>query len=155
MDDKDYQQNIEHYYEMVQYTQTEEFQKNIENQGIVFEQLYAAHRYKSPFNDWDGFIFHYAYVRAGISSLLKNPDTMNDPGFLKLCEMWRSLRNISSIQDFYNHNHKIEDLYNKLLQKPVFEENSIFRDLYGNFVKSIYQLFTDSYYTESLFEIDY
>lgn len=133
---------------MESYTQTEEFKKNLENQQSYFDEHFRYRRRDVPFNDWDGFLFHYYFVRTGLSSLLKNPDTKNDPDFLELCDTWRCQR--------FGHikTQRLEELYNKLSLKPVFRENYIFRDLYGNFVKSVYQLFTDEYYTHDFFQID-
>ncbi len=101
-----------------------------------------------PFTDWDGFLFHYAHVRAGLSSLLKNPDTKDDPDLIALCDLWRAQR-FGSIDT-----NQLEELYNALNQKPVFRNNSIFVDLYGAFVKSVYELFYGEYYTQHFFDID-
>ena len=124
--------------------------KNLDNQQKVFDDLLDARARGRdfPFSDWGGFMFHYSFVRAGLSSLGKNPDSMNDPDFLALCYTWKNQR--------FGHleTRRLEELYNKLSSKPVFRENHIFRGLYGNFLKSVYQLFTDEYYTHGFFEID-
>lgn len=131
-----------------EYINSEDFQKNLENQQRIFDDLFHARRRDIPFSDLDGFLYHYSFVRAGLSSLRKNPDTMNDPDFLELCDTWKHQR--------FGHieTQRLKELYNKLSEKPVFRENYIFRDLYGNFIKSVYQLFTDEYYTQGFFEID-
>ena len=133
---------------MKDYTNTEDFQRNLENQFNYFEESLCRYQSQSLFNDWDGFLFHYNNIRAGLSSLLRNPDTKSDPDFLELCETWRNQRfGCTDTQ------HLVE-CYNRLSIKPVFKENPIFRDLYGSYVKSIYQLFHENYYAQDFFRLE-
>ena len=89
MDNTEREQNME------KYVGTVEFQRNLENQREFFDSLSREMREKHyerdgfPFSSWSEFMYHYTFVRAGLSSLLKNPDTMNDPDFRELCETWK------------------------------------------------------------------
>lgn len=133
----------------IDYIKTDSYGQNLKNQKELFEQLFhVRHSYDYPFEDWNGFLYHYSYVRAGLSSLSKNPDTQNDPDFKELCSTWRRQK-LGSF-DF----DRLEELYNRLSRKPVFSNNYIFKELYGHFVKSIYQLLTEGYYTHRFFELD-
>ena len=133
---------------MEDYTKTAAFQQNLENQGKFFEDYYASHRNDNPFNDWSGFLYNYYNLRAGLSSLRRNPDTMNDPDFVELCNTWET-QSLGHID-----NERIDELYKKLAEKPVFSENAIFNNLFGYYCKGIYELLNGLYYTENFFKID-
>ena len=148
MDNTEREQNME------KYVGTEEFQRNLENQREVFDSLSREMREKHyerdgfPFSSWSEFMYHYTYVRAGLSSLLKNPDTMNDPDLRELCETWKH-------QLFRQPDQgRLEALYNKLMSKPVFRANPIFGDLYGAYLKGVHELLTGECYTAHFFDLD-
>ena len=134
------------------------FNKNLEKQEECFNNYLNYYRDQIrngssrweafPFSDFSGFQNRYIYLRAGLASLLKNPDTMYDPDFRELCETWKH-QQFGKIEF-----ERLEELYNKLMEKQVFQENQIFKNLYGEFVKSVYQLFSDTYYTDQFFGID-
>lgn len=86
---------------------------------------------------------------AILVSLQNNPDTKDDPDFIELCNTWESL----SFQTFPLYINHLKELYDKLLKKPNFKNNPYFQDLFGSFMKSIYQLFHDSYYTQGFFKL--
>lgn len=133
---------------MEEYTHTKEFFENLKAQEKYFREDTGVDYRDVPFNDWDGFLSRYYFIRRGLSSLLKNPDTMNDPDFIELCRVWRNQR------FGYNASDRLDDLYKKLERKQVFSENPIFRELRGKYIKSVYQLFNDEYYTQNFFELD-
>ena len=148
MDTTESRQNME------EYVRSEEFWRNLENQKEYFDSLLRQIEEKNhhwdffPFTSWNHFIYHYAFVRAGLSSLLKNPDTMHDTDLIELCNTWKHQR----FCDF--ELNRLEALYLKLREKPVFRENYIFRELFGNFVKGFYSLMNGECYTDHFFDLD-
>ena len=73
---------------------------------------------------------------------------MNDPDFIELCNTWRH-------QSFgHIDTRRLQELYNKLSQKPEFKENPFFMNLFGQFYKGIYILLNEEHYTGHFFEID-
>ena len=123
---------------------SETFHENIQRQKEFFD----SYERKQPFDDWEGFLYHYNTLRASLASLRANPDTKDDPDFIELCKTWKH-------QQFGQFNPRLKELYYKLLEKPTFKENYIFSSyLYGSFVKSYYMLFNDECYTRSFFDID-
>jgi hypothetical protein len=133
-----------------EYVLSEPFRRNLEQQNQDFESYLHQLMFdkKNPFDDWRGFVFHYYHFRAAIASLRKNPDTKNDPVFVQLCETWKGQR-FGSI-DFSG----LEKLFNELRKNPVFDKNYLLNEAYGSFIKSVYMLFQDEYYTHSFFEVD-
>ena len=138
--------------DMEKYVRTEEFHKNLKTQKELFDalcqQLQGEHWHGFPFSSWHEFMYHYIHFRAGLSSMLKNPDTMNDPNLLELCDTWKH-QQLGHIDD-----GQLEALYKKLMTKPVFRENYIFNNLFGEYLKSIHQLLNSDSYTQHFFELD-
>ena len=138
----------------IDYVETEAYRQNLDNQLALYDQLRRLHNENYcheeyyPFTTWHYFVQEYSYVRAGLSSLLKNPDTKDDPDFLDLCYTWK--------QQTLGHFelNQIEKLYDKVGQKPVFYNNPIFREISCHFENSIYQLLNSRNYTEHFFELD-
>ena len=118
----------------------------------LLEMYYMQNKGRStrfPINDWEGFCHNYFHLRAGLSSLTKNPDTMNDPDFIELCNTWKhqSLWNLEV--------NRLEGLFNILKEKPAFKDNVIFNSLYGYFLKGVYLLAQENgYYMSDFFNLD-
>ena len=137
--------------------ETQDYNDNYKKQKEFFESRYSElqreyrNRNGNLFNDWSGFMWHYLSLRAGFSSLQHNPDTKDDPEFIKLCNVWT---NINCLGDLQFESNRLKEIFDKLRTKPAFKNNEIFISLYGHFLKSIYQLISDKYYTAPLFYID-
>ena len=132
------------------------FYKNLEKQQAVFEKYLHLFEEFYPyvnkpewwlFSNWDEFLFHYSHFRASLLSLQTNPDIKDDADFAYLCDTWK-YQSLGSI-DF----KWLEQQYRKLMKKPVFKNNPFFNEMHGHFVKSIYQLCHDRYYTQNIFNI--
>ncbi len=146
---------------MEEYTLSDTFKKNLEEQ----DKYYYEHLSKSSFaylqqddpvfllfenhgyGYLDSFWDHYFAFRVGLSSLLRNPDTRDDPDFIRLCDTWRYQKGKMNFET-------LKRLYDKVLEKPVFAKNPIYNALFGSFLKSIHELCSGFYFSDYIFEID-
>ena len=134
---------------MEEYTNSEQFLANIQQQETDFNDYRTRRKRNQPFHDWDGFLTQYWTVRACLASLALNPDTKDDPDFAALCAHWQAQR--LGKFDFETW----DTLYYKLYRKPVFHENRIFtKTLRVAFDNSIKKLLNDEHYTKTFFEIE-
>lgn len=136
----------------LEYTFSAEFKENLRKQEEFIDNYVHNHFDKNPLYDWEGFLCHYYTLRACLESLRNNPDTKDDEDFIKLCLHWNRLKDFIPISR--SMMNELEDEYKALGNKPVFNDNPFYKMMWGEFVKSIYELFEGQYYTSSLFDID-
>lgn len=139
----------------------EEFEKNLRQQELVFEQYLVEHERQNRF-PVDGyanreFWYHYWHFHACLASLRSNPDTKDDDDFIALCEQIKGLLVFPyafrlSEADF----KEVEEQYHRLKEKPAFKYNPFYDEIYSTFVKGIYSLITGSFpdYWKGFFELD-
>ena len=131
------------------YTQSEEFMENLKKQEKFYNNYISSLRYrKKNFPFGGSFMEHYSIFRACLASLRSNPDIMADEDFQELCDCWQGYNEGHRFRyDTWKINfNELEERYKRLLRKPIFQENPLFHEIYGRFIKSVYGLFNGDYW---------
>ena len=127
---------------------------------VTFEKQRKLNKYyrkeyadgNTLFSHWDEFMWNYTHFRACLAILRDNPETKDDKDFNELCGTWEYGGIINyTAEDF----DELERRYLSLKEKPAFQNNPFYDNLYGYFVKGPYLLFSgDIFYWKNFFKLD-